>query len=62
MRIFCQKIAKGRQENESNFQFQILRKFKFLESQSKKFARLHPIFFKEDVVTVLSMANVLMIL
>jgi len=46
----------------SNFWSQILWKFKFLESQNKKFARIHPIFFKEDVVTILSMANILMIL
>jgi len=56
------KNAKGRQENEANFWSQILQKFKLIESPKKKFARIHPSFFKEDVVTVLSMANVLMIL
>jgi hypothetical protein len=61
VRIFCLKVAEGRQENEANFCSQFLLKFKFLESQNKQFARIHPIFFKKDVVTVLFMANVLMI-
>jgi hypothetical protein len=33
---FLSKNAKGRQENEANFWSQILRKFKFIESQNLK--------------------------
>jgi hypothetical protein len=62
VRIFCRKIATGRQQNEANFWSQNLWEFKFLQSQNKKFTRIHAMFFKEDVVTVLSTANVLTIL